>query len=188
MSRFRARVACAALAACALLLAGSALAQSLILKNIVLDRQDREFTVGFDLSIWDVDEVRATLENGVPLVLTCTAKLDRHVAYWFDDAVAERQFQSRLGYDTLTGQYTLDLPGRSAPLSAPTLPEVIAMGWQQITIDLGPSEALLHGEQYSLSLTLTLSQTDVPDWFSRLLFFMNWELVPTTAYQLDFNA
>ncbi|MDD4951365.1 MAG: DUF4390 domain-containing protein [Desulfovibrionaceae bacterium] len=167
--------------------AAPGLCQSLNLRDLVVDNQAGTLTARFGVLVGGAKEVAESLEDGAVLALTCQARLYQRRDYWLDGLRAENTFVSRLRLDSLTREFVLDIPGREAPLKNKDLEALLAEGWSDIGLSLGPWNALRHGASYSLGLDVKLNQADIPNWFKRLLFFWSWDVIPATSYKLDFK-
>ncbi len=165
----------------------AAAAQSLHLQNLVVDNQAGSFMARFGVSVDGLDEVAQSVENGVTVALDCTARLFRKRSAWADAMVSEGRYQSRLQFDSLTGEYVLTAPGRETPYRDTDLKRILAQAWSALNVDLGPWSNLSRGDEYRIDLSITLSQTDVPAWLKNTLFFWSWDVAPATSYQLEFR-
>lgn len=179
--------ACAAFTAVLALWAQLACAQSLVLSNLVVDNQAGNLAARFGVAVEGLAEVTDSLHSGVTLALSCKAQLTRPGGLFSSTQVAEAELVSRLKYDSLTKEYVLVLPGREAPLKNARLDELLRAGWSQLTLDMGSWRRLERGKEYALGLDIRLTQTDIPNWFRRTLFFWTWDVTPQTSYQLTFK-
>jgi hypothetical protein len=177
----------AAFAAALALWASLAFAQSLLLSNLVVDNQAGNLAARFGVTVDGLAEVTDSLHSGVTLALTCKARLSKPGGLLRSTQVAEAELVSRLKFDSLTKEYVLLLPGREAPLKNARLDELLRSGWGQLTLDMGSWRLLERGQEYALGLEIRLTQTDIPNWFRRTLFFWTWDVAPQTAYQLTFR-
>lgn len=167
--------------------ASAALAQSLILSNLVVDNKAGSLTARFGVSVDDAAMLAESVQNGVTLALNCKAKLSRKSGLFGSPQIAEAGFTSRLKYDSLTKEYTLQLPGREALLKNAGLHELLRAGWGELTLDMGSWRMLERDQEYTLTLDMRLQQTDIPNWFKRTLFFWAWDVAPSATYQLHFK-
>jgi hypothetical protein len=175
------------LAATLTLWAQAACAQSLVLSNLVVDNQAGNLAARFGVAVDGLAEVTDTLHSGVTLALTCKARLTRPGGLLNNPKLAEAELVSRIKYDSLTREYVLTLPGREAPLRNARLDELLRSGWSQLTLDMGSWRVLERGKEYALGLDIRLTQTDIPNWFRRTLFFWTWDVAPQASYQLTFR-
>lgn len=164
-----------------------ACAQSLVLSNLVVDNQAGSLMARYGVAVDGVGEITENLQNGVTLGLICSAKLSKSSGLFGGPQIAEAKMTSRLKYDALTKEYTLTLPGREAPLKNARLDELLRTGWGAMALDMGAWSVLERGQDYTLSLDIKLSQTDIPNWFRRTLLFWSWDVIPSTSYQLQFK-
>lgn len=164
-----------------------ALAQDLTLSNLVVDNRQNVVMARFGLRVEGTDALGRRVMEGETLGLVCQASLYKDRDYWFDRLLARREFVSVLGYDSLSRQFVLELPGQARPVRDADLGALLKRAWSDIALDLGPSRILDRGERYLLDLYVGLEQTDPPDWLKRTLFFWSWSAAPPARYQLAFT-
>ncbi|MEW5774688.1 MAG: DUF4390 domain-containing protein [Thermodesulfobacteriota bacterium] len=181
-----ARVLAAALLALALL-PGLALAQGLELTNLTLDNRGGNLSAHFGLRAEGLAAVKAALDQGSELGLRCRVDVHRVRTMFFDSRVAGLDFESRLGFDRLAQEYSVELPGGGNPLRGKDLAALLAKAWGAVTLDLGPWKALAPGHEYVLSLDVSLKRLDVPGWIRVAAFFWSWDVLPATHYEQGFR-
>lgn len=162
-------------------------AQTLTLKNLVMDNQAGSLMVRFGVEVEGLQEVAVNLENGVKVAFVCTAKLYEGAGWWFDSLLSKTRYESFLSFDPLTNEYKLKLPGEKNELRDKDLPALVKRCWSAIDLDMGPWSVLERGEKYSLRMETKLEQRDVPKWLKKTLFFWSWDVVPSAVYNLDFD-
>jgi hypothetical protein len=165
----------------------AALAQSLVLSNLVVDNQAGSLMARFGVAVDGVAELTESLQSGATLALTCKAELSKKGGLFGSPQLAKAEMTSRLKYDALTREYSLFLPGREAPLKNTGLHELLRAGWGELTLDMGSWRMLTRSQEYTLSLDIRLHQKDIPNWFRRTLFFWSWDVAPSATYQLHFT-
>jgi hypothetical protein len=185
--RRRNRLAALALTLGLCLWAQTALATSLVLQNLVVDNQSGVLAARYGVSVDSLAEVSDALTGGATLALSCKARLTRRGGVFSNPQVAAADLESRLKYDSLTKEFSLQLPGREAPLKNARLDELLRSGWGSLALEMGAWKQLERGQEYTLSLDLRLRQVEIPNWFRRTLFFWSWDAAPQTSYQLHFK-
>lgn len=176
-----------ALATALVLCAGAAHAQSLVLSNMVVDNQAGTLMTRFGVAVDGSATLTDQLQAGATLALNCKARLAKAGGLLGGANIAEATMQSRVKYDPLTKEYTLQTPGREAPLRNTSLNELLRSGWSDLALDLGPWRQLEGGKDYTVALEIKLSQAEIPSWLKRNLFFWSWDVIPTATYQLHFR-
>lgn len=171
----------------ALLGVPAALAQTLVLTNLVLDNQAGSVMVRFGIDAKGQNVIAMAVEEGVPTQLEVEASLYRVRDYVLDKRLARAELRSSLRFDPLTREYVVETPPGDNPLRSKRLEELLARSWGSLDIDLGPWSVLERGNAYRLRLDTALRQTDVPQWIKTLLFFWDWDLTPSAGYELEFT-
>lgn len=162
-------------------------AQGLELANLFLDNRGGNLSVHFGLRVEGLAAVKAALDQGSELGLRCRVDVHRVRSFFFDSRVAGLDFESRLGFDGLAQEYSVELPGGGKPLRGKDLGALLARAWGAVTLDLGPWKALAPGREYVLSLDVSLRRVDVPGWVRVAAFFWSWDVLPAAHYQQDFR-
>lgn len=170
-----------------LLSGGAALAQTLSLRAPDIANDNGALKVHFGVTVVEKPVLRQDLEEGRELVLKSVIELFRVRDYWLDSTVGTSSFVSTLGYDRLTREFTLTLPGESAPLRDKSLDSLLKKGWGRIEINLGPWNMLEAGEDYSLRLITTMNEKDAPEGFYRFLYFWSWDAGSDNTFHLNFT-
>jgi hypothetical protein len=165
----------------------AALAQSLELSNLVVDNKAGSLTAHFGVSVDGVAVLAESLRNGATLALSCKARLSKKSGLFGSPQIAAAGITSHLKYDSLTKEYSLQLPGREAPLKDTGLHDLLRAGWGELTLDMGSWQMLERAQEYTLALDISLQQKDTPNWFKRTLFFWSWDVAPSATYQLHFK-
>lgn len=176
-----------ALATALVLCAGAAQAQSLLLSNMVVDNQAGTLMARFGVAVDGSASLTDQLQAGVTLALSCKATLSKAGGLLGGARISSAEMKSRLKFDPLTREYTLQMPGREAPLRGVALDELLRSGWGELALDLGPWRLLESGQDYTVALEIKLSQAEIPNWLKRNLFFWSWDVIPPTSYQLHFR-
>lgn len=171
----------------AILIAGSALAQTLVLSAPALANVHGRLTARFGVAVEEKPVLKGELEDGVEMVLDCRVKLVEESAYWLDKEITTAVFRSELRYDALTKEFVMTLPDREGQLRNTNLPNLLKEGWGVIQVTLGSWALLDRGQKYSMRLKTSLNEKDAPEGISRFIYFWSWEAGASNSFQLDFT-
>ncbi|XPV76299.1 MAG: DUF4390 domain-containing protein [Desulfovibrio sp.] len=166
---------------------GIAHAQTLVLKDLVIDSHAGMFMARFGVGIAGQEHVLEVLNGGVSVQLNCDAQLVKRSTFWNDSTVLEKSIKNTIHFDSLNKEFVLTMSEGGKTIRSSSLKKLVEEGWSTINMELGPWSALDQGEEYSLKLIISLEQTDIPGWFERTLVFWSWDVAPSTSYQLDFS-
>ena len=103
------------LAACALLLAGWAVAGAAELSSLRTERQDDGIYLSATVSFELPPVVEDALLKGIPLIFVAEAEIYRERWYWTDKRVAQASRVMRLSFQPLTRRWRLSLGGSEGP-------------------------------------------------------------------------
>jgi len=175
-----------AFAATVLLLAATPCrAQELLLNNLVLNNFEGKIWVRFGVEPTGIEPIRQALLAGEQLALVCKARLSLKRDYVWNHEVSHARWESRLRR-LKGGEYAIDVPGQGA-VADKELHALFRKAWGEILIDLGSWDRLERGQNYSLTLELTLTRPDVSPWLKKGLFFWPFDAATPVSYQLDFT-
>ncbi|EGB15608.1 hypothetical protein DND132_2405 [Pseudodesulfovibrio mercurii] len=170
-----------------LLVAETALGQSLSLMAPTLANVHGRLTALFGVAVEEKPILKGELEDGAVLVLKCEVSLLEPRDYWLDREITEVRFQSRLSFDPLTREFVMTLPGRENPLRDADLSKVLDEGWGTIEATLGSWALLDKGRKYSLRLHTSMNEEGAPEGVMRFFYFWSWDAGADNAFQLDFT-
>ncbi|MCJ2165623.1 MULTISPECIES: DUF4390 domain-containing protein [unclassified Pseudodesulfovibrio] len=170
-----------------LLLAGSALAQSLSLMAPSLANVRGRLTARFGVAVEEKPILKGELEDGGVLVLKCQVRLIEANDYWFNRVISEAQFESILKFDPLTRDFIMSLPDRETLLRNTDLGKLLDEGWGTIEASLGEWALLDRGRKYSLLLHTSMNEQDAPEGVMRYIYFWSWDAGADNSFQLDFT-
>ncbi len=137
-----------------------ALAQSVELKQIRLQRQDNELTLDFSTRLMLGASIEDALHRGVPMYFNAQAAVYRNRWYWRDERIARVNRTWRLAWQPLTASWRLSLGGLSQGYSS--LPEALATlsrvsGWRLAELD-----KIEAGERYYVEFSFKLDNSQLP--------------------------
>ena len=151
---------CALLLALAGLAGQTALAQSVELKTLKLERRDGELVLEFGTRLSLGPAIEDALQRGVPMYFLAQTVVYRNRWYWRDERIARVNRSWRLAYQPLTGSWRVSLGGLSQGF--PTLSEALApltrvSGWRFLE-----GEKLEAGEHYYVDFSFRLDNSQLP--------------------------
>ena len=142
-------------------LAGSAaLAQSVELKTLKLERREGELVLEFGTRLSLGAAIEDALQRGVPMYFVAQTVVYRNRWYWRDERIIRVNRSWRLAYQPLTGSWRISLGGLSQGF--PTLSEALApltrvSGWRLLE-----GEKLEPGERYYVDFSFRLDNSQLP--------------------------
>ena len=142
-------------------LAGNAaLAQSVELKTLKLERREGELVLEFGTRLSLGPAIEDALQRGVPMYFVAQTVVYRNRWYWRDERIARVNRSWRLAYQPLTGSWRISLGGLSQGF--PTLSEALApltrvSGWRLLE-----GEKLEPGEHYYVDFSFRLDNSQLP--------------------------
>ncbi|MFP5259524.1 MAG: DUF4390 domain-containing protein [Acidobacteriota bacterium] len=162
-----------------------AVAQELLLTNLVLNNYEGRIRVRFGIEPSGLDRIGQALLAGERLNLRCKARLAMRRDYVWNQEVSSATWESRLGY-LKGGEFVVTLPGQG-PMVDKDLGKLFHKNLSEILIDLGSWDRLERGVTYVLTLELALTRSDVSPWLKNGLFFWSFDAARPVSYQLDFT-
>ncbi len=137
-----------------------ALAQSVELKTLKLERRDGELVLEFGTRLSLGAAIEDALQRGVPMYFVAQTVVYRNRWYWRDERITRVNRSWRLAYQPLTGSWRISLGGLSQGF--PTLSEALApltrvSGWRLLE-----GEKLEPGERYYVDFSFRLDNSQLP--------------------------
>ena len=138
----------------------AALAQSVELKTLKLERRDGELLLEFGTRLSLGPAIEDALQRGVPMYFVAQTVVYRNRWYWRDERITRVSRSWRLAYQPLTGSWRISLGGLSQGF--PTLSEALApltrvSGWRLLE-----GEKLEPGEHYYVDFSFRLDNSQLP--------------------------
>lgn len=171
----------------ALLCPGVAKAQSLEIKESVLDMGSGQVQVRFGLEVKGIDELRQVLEDGGVFELQCQATLYRKRGVVWDAAMGQAIFTSQINSNPLSQSFSVIDSTTNKIVQNKNFSDLLHSVWKAIVLDLGAVGKLEKGQEYRVVLTVGVDQVDVPQWVKRSMFFWSFEAIPKTSTELTFT-
>ncbi len=167
-------------------LPGRALAQELLLTNLVLNNYEGKIRVRFGVDASTTKKIETELSAGRTLILRCVAGLYEKRRYMWNENIDQADCESRitLGGD---GLYHVTVPEGNAPLSGKNLPDILRQAWSRIRMDLGEWSRLTRGGAYVIDMELTLEREEPSSVIGKTLSIFRGGVLPPVSYQLDFT-
>jgi len=167
-------------------LSGRAMAQELVLTNLVLNNYEGKIRVRFGVEATTVVKIAAALDEGRPLVLRCSATLREKRRYIWNEELMRAESKSSLskGQD---GLYHVTVPEGNAPMSGKDLSGLLRQAWGRIRMDLGEWSLLSRGGDYVIDMEITLSRSDLSSLIDKTFSLFGGDVMPPVGYQLDFT-
>lgn len=137
-----------------------ALAQSVELKSLKVERRDGELMLDFSTRLTLGPSIEDALQRGVPIYFTAQAAVYRNRWYWRDERLARGTRTWRLTYQPLTASWRLSTGGLSqgyTSLAEALAPLSRVTGWPLLE-----GERLEPGERYYVEFSFRLDNSQLP--------------------------
>ena len=141
-------------------LATPALAQTVELKQLKLERRDGELMLDFSTRLSLGAAIEDALHRGVPLYFNAQATVYRNRWYWRDERMGRVIRTWRLAYQPLTASWRLSLGGLSQgydSLAEALAPLTRVSGWRLLEL-----EKIEPGERYYVDFSFKLDNSQLP--------------------------
>lgn len=135
-------------------------ADGIEIKKAALTAAEDGYFLEADFSIALTHTLEDALNKGVPLYFTLEFELIRPRWYWLNEKVANKQQKYRLGYNTLTRQYRVNIGTLYQNFG--TLSEALAFLSQVRIGDIAEPDALNKGDSYIAALRMRLDSSQLP--------------------------
>lgn len=144
----------------ALAAVGSAEADGIEVRKATLAAAENGYYLEAEFNITLTHTLEEALSKGVPLYFLLEFEVMRQRWYWFDDTVANGQYQYRVSFNSLTRQYRVGVGTLYENFT--TLREALAFLSKVRVGDVVPRDALSKGTSYTAGVRMRLDGTQLP--------------------------
>jgi len=158
-----------------------------VLTGLGVDNQNGTVRAGFHILVNNIDPLQDALESGSVFELTCAGELySKRPAMW-DKLIATGRYVCTISANPLAKECILDDGVRRHTVSFDSLRKDLIKQWTGLSLPLGSWNMIERNSVYRVVLKMKIVRKNVPQWVSNTLFFVDWELLPETAYELEFD-
>lgn len=170
-----------------LLVAGTAKAAdcTLIPSAFSVQSTDKGLLVETGFQVENLAVARNLLRDGAQLVLTCTLTLDR-IGILRNSVLSESALRLHLRHDALTRDFLLFVEGQPVQRSR-NLAHLLEPFAHDLALPIPLESPLQSGDEYRITLSLSLQYAKVPPWLERALFFWSWDVAAPVAMSKEFT-
>ena len=157
------------------------------LAGMGVDNRDGAASIGFNIVIVDAVPLLDALQSGGAFEVSCEAELFRHRPAMWDVFMGKAAYSCQMVSNSMARECVVrDLRG-SHTFSFDTLRDNLNRFWTGLTLPLAPWDQIERNNLYKVRMTFTILRTNMPQWVSKPLFFVDWDLVPETVYEVTFE-
>lgn len=157
------------------------------LTNLGVDNQDGVLSLGFTIEITDIAPLLDALQSDGAFDVVCQAEIVRRRPGMWDEFLGAATYTSQLTSNTMARECTVSDARGSHTFAFAQLAAELNRYWRGLTIPLLKWEQIKRNNAYVLRVSFKIVRSNVSQWVSKPLFFVDWELLPETVYELDFD-
>ena len=166
---------------------GVAWASPVSVTGLGVDNSAGKVSVGFSITVEDMKPLMDALSNGGDYEVSCTSKLYHRRAGFWDSFLSEASYTCVLSSKPIAREcQVLDNRGTHT-FHFKDLKEDLNKYWSSLAIPMGSWDMIERGAAYRIVMTFRITRTNIPNWVSKPLFFVSWDLVPEIVYEFDFD-
>lgn len=148
--------------------------------------------LNLSLTVDSEDGLRDLLKDGAVLRLGISIELAGKRSWWVNDKIVERQYASVLRHDPLTRDFILSLPALDGDKSIrdKNLTRLLHSSWRALSLPVTPLQTIYDaqsGQDFEISLQLSLQHTEVPPWLEKSFVFWSSDVVPQEKLTLSWS-
>lgn len=165
----------------------SACASSVSITDLGVDNAAGAVSVGFSIVVNDMAPLMEALQNGGDYEVSCTSKLYHRRAGFWDSFLSEASYSCVLSSKPIARECQVQDSRGVHTFHFKGLQEQLNTFWSRLSIPMGSWDMIERGAAYRVVLTFRITRTNIPNWVSKPLFFVTWDLVPEVMYEFDFD-
>lgn len=172
---------------CAIFFAPEVRANPASIIDLGVDNAEGRVSVGFSIVVNDSAPFLQALQNGGVYEVLCTAKLYHRRAGFWDEFLSEASYTCELSSKPIARECLVQDSRGSETIDFSELRNALNRFWSRLSLPMGDWSMIERNRAYRVVLTFKITRTNMPGWVSKPLFFVSWDLVPETVYDLDFD-
>lgn len=144
-----------------------------------------ELRVQSRIQIDNIAVVRDQLRDGAHMVLKAVVSLHQLRSVLSNKLLGATELELHLRHDPLRRNFIV-FHGKNI-FQSRVLADALSTAWDDAILDLVPESPLETGQEYRVTMQLTLQHAEVPPWLEKALFFWSWDVVPPVTVTQDFQ-
>lgn len=152
-----------------------------------VDNTAGKVSVGFSITVNDMAPLMEALSNGGDYEVSCTSKLYHRRAGFWDSFLSEASYTCVLSSRPIARECQVQDNRGTHTFHFRDLGEQLNSHWSRLSIPMGSWDMIERGAAYRIVMTFRITRTNIPNWVSKPLFFVSWDLVPEMVYEFDFD-
>lgn len=158
-----------------------------MLTDMGVDNRDGSASIGFNISFDDEAPLLDALQSGGEFEVSCEAELYRHRPALWNVSMGKAVYSCRVAGNPMARECVVrDERGRHT-FAFDTVRDDLNHFWTGLSLPLAPWERIERNNLYLVRMTFKILRTNMSQWVSTPLFFVNWDLVPETVYEVTFE-
>lgn len=170
-----------------IVLASPLRADSIAITDLGVDNAAGAVSVGFSIAVNDMAPLMEALQNGGDYEVRCTTKLYHRRAGFWDSFLSEGAYTCLLSSKPIARECQVQDSRGSQTFPFQGLQGELNRFWSRLSIPMGSWDMIERGAAYRVVLTFRVTRTNIPNWVSKPLFFVSWDLIPEVVYEFDFD-
>jgi len=152
-----------------------------------VDNSAGKVSVGFSITVNDIAPLMEALSNGGDYEVVCTSKLYHRRAGFWDTLLSEASYTCVLSSRPIARECQVQDSRGTHTFHFRDLGEQLNSYWSRLSLPMGNWDMIDRGAAYRIVMTFRITRTNIPNWVSKPLFFVSWDLVPEIVYEFDFD-
>jgi hypothetical protein len=152
-----------------------------------VDNSAGKVSVGFSITVEDMAPLMDALSNGGDYEVSCTSRLYHRRAGFWNSFLSEASYSCILSSRPIARECQVQDHRGVRTFHFQDLKEDLNRHWSGLAIPMGSWDMIERGAAYRIVMTFSITRTNIPNWVSKPLFFVSWDLVPEIVYEFDFD-
>jgi hypothetical protein len=143
--------------------------------------------LGFDVEVVEAAPLLTLLQRGEAVEIRVDATASRTRLGLWGQEVGRAQYRARVQADPVRQECVMTEADQTHAFACGELARALPRLWRHRNLLLGPFDPSLRQQQYTVQVDFRVVRSDMPEWLTVPLFFLDWDLVPRVRYDLTFD-
>lgn len=159
----------------------------LALSDLGVDNRDGHLSVGFNIAVHDEASFLDVLQSGGTFLLSCQAEMFRARPALWNEKMASVEHSWEIMSNPMARECQIRDKQGLHVFSFSSLREDLMRYWAGSSVQIIPWEKIERNNLYKVRIVFSMKRTNMPQWVTKPLFFVNWDIIPETEYELTFD-
>ncbi len=162
------------------------LSQGISLRNVILNSKNNTLIINISLKFVNSNQIEKLVsKSGLHIIFSTEVKINEKRNWIWDKNLYSKELKFLIKFNPITNKFVLINLSNSKQIKVMCLKSILKR-LENISLKIPWWTNYKNTHDYSLILKFSMKK-QVPYWLKKILFFWNWDMVPTVTYDIDFK-